>query len=93
MLVLTRKLGEELVIGHHIRLTVVGIRGKKVRLGITAPVEIPVRRRELDPSEARCNWPHSPAADEAPPCSGKAGPPGMGALGLPPALDAAGPGA
>ena len=53
MLVLSRKPGEELVIGDNIRLTVVAIRGNQVRLGITAPVEVPVRRQELCRSEAR----------------------------------------
>ena len=78
MLVLSRKPGEELVIGDNIRLTVVAIRGNQVRLGITAPVEVPIRRQELCRSEARCNCPHFPAADGAPQCSCKAGSAGMG---------------
>jgi carbon storage regulator len=47
MLVLSRKLGEEVVIGDNIRITVVAIHGNRVRLGITAPVSIPVRREEV----------------------------------------------
>jgi carbon storage regulator len=47
MLVLTRKLGEELVIGDAIRLTVVAVRGKQVRLGITAPAAVSICREEL----------------------------------------------
>ena len=47
MLVLSRKLGEELVIGDNIRLRVVAIRGKRVRLGLTAPAEMPIRREEF----------------------------------------------
>ncbi len=47
MLVLTRKRGEELIIGDSIVITVVEIRGDKVRLGIDAPHEIPVHRREV----------------------------------------------
>jgi carbon storage regulator CsrA len=47
MLILSRKPGEELVIGDNIRLTVVAIRGKQVRLGITVPVEMPVQPQEL----------------------------------------------
>lgn len=39
MLVLSRKLGEEIVVGENIRLTVVSIRGNQVRLGFTAPTE------------------------------------------------------
>jgi carbon storage regulator len=48
MLVLSRKLGEAVIIGDNIRLTVVAIRGNQVRLGIAAPVEVAIRRLELD---------------------------------------------
>ncbi len=51
MLVLTRKRGEEIVIGDNIRLTVVAVSGNQVRLGVTAPPDVPVRREELDPVE------------------------------------------
>jgi len=47
MFVFRRKLGEEVVIGDNIRLTVVAIRGKQVRLGITAPPNVPIQRKEL----------------------------------------------
>jgi carbon storage regulator len=47
MLVLSRKVGEEVVIGGNVRLTVVAIRGNQVRLGFTAPRETPIRRKEL----------------------------------------------
>jgi carbon storage regulator len=47
MLVLSRKPGEEIVIGDHIRLTVVAIRGNQVRLGITAPADLSIQREEL----------------------------------------------
>jgi carbon storage regulator CsrA len=47
MLVLTRKLGEEVVIGDNIRLTVVAIRGDRVRLGITAGADVLILRAEL----------------------------------------------
>jgi carbon storage regulator len=50
MLVLTRKLGERIHIGSAITITVVEIRGNKVRLGIQAPERIPVLRAELNPS-------------------------------------------
>ena len=40
MLVLSRKPGEEIVVGDNIRLTVVAIRGNQVRLGITAPASV-----------------------------------------------------
>ena len=47
MLVLSRKRDEQIVIGDDIVITVVEIRGDKVRLGIQAPVEIPVHRSEI----------------------------------------------
>jgi len=47
MLVLTRQAGEEIVIGDDIRLKVVAIVGSQVRLGIEAPPEVAVFRREI----------------------------------------------
>lgn len=49
MLVLSRKRNESIVIGEHaaITLTIVDIRGDKVRIGIEAPTDIPVHRREV----------------------------------------------
>lgn len=47
MLVLSRKLGEELVIAGDIVITVVEIRGDRVRLGVTADRDVPVHRREV----------------------------------------------
>ena len=47
MLILTRKIGESLLIGDHIRVAVLEIRGKQVRLGIDAPPDIVVMREEL----------------------------------------------
>ena len=52
MLVLSRKLGQEVVIGDNIRLTVVAIQGNRVRLGFTAPAGVAVRREELPPKTA-----------------------------------------
>jgi carbon storage regulator len=46
MLVLTRREGEQIVIGDNIKLTVVQIKGGTVRIGIEAPREIPVSRLE-----------------------------------------------
>ena len=67
MLVLSRQRDESIMIGDNIVITVVDIRGDKVRLGITAPTEVPVHRQEvyeaiqrenlrasqLDPKDAR----------------------------------------
>jgi carbon storage regulator len=47
MLVLSRKKNESIVIDDHIVITVVEIRGDKVRLGIQAPKEVPVHRSEV----------------------------------------------
>jgi len=47
MLVLSRQRDESIVIGDNVVVTVVDIRGDKVRLGIDAPSEIPVHRREV----------------------------------------------
>jgi carbon storage regulator len=47
MLVLSRQRDESIIIGDNIVVTIVDIRGDKVRLGIDAPTEIPVHRREV----------------------------------------------
>ena len=47
MLVLSRRKDESIVIGDNIHVTVVDIRGDAVRLGITAPKDIPVYRKEI----------------------------------------------
>jgi len=47
MLVLARKVGQRIVIAGNIEITVVEIRGEQVRLGITAPRNIAVHRKEL----------------------------------------------
>ena len=52
MLILSRKLNEQIVIGDQIVITVVAIRGGNVRLGIDAPSDIPVHRQEV--YEALC---------------------------------------
>ena len=47
MLILTRKLGESIAIGDQIRISVLGIRGRQVRLGIDAPADVVVHREEI----------------------------------------------
>ncbi len=47
MLVLTRRMGEEIVIDDDIRITVLSLRGNCVRLGIAAPLNIAIDRSEL----------------------------------------------
>ncbi len=47
MLILTRKLGESIAIGDNIKISVLGIHGRQVRIGIDAPPEIIVHREEI----------------------------------------------
>jgi carbon storage regulator len=47
MLVLSRKPGEKILIGNDITFVVLKIRGKRVRVGIDAPAELPIARQEL----------------------------------------------
>lgn len=60
MLVLSRKLGESIVIAGEITVTVCHIKGNQVRLGITAPSDVPVHREEI----ARLKTRSSPFAAE-----------------------------
>ena len=47
MLILTRKLGESINIGEDIRISVLGIHGRQVRIGIDAPLDVVVHREEI----------------------------------------------
>lgn len=47
MLVLTRRVGEEIVIDGNIRVTVLAVKGDRIRLGISAPPSVPVDRKEV----------------------------------------------
>ena len=47
MLVLSRQKDESIMVGDDVEITIVDVRGDKVRLGITAPKSIPVHRREV----------------------------------------------
>ncbi len=47
MLVLSRKKNEQIVIGENIVITIVDVRGDKVRIGIEAPTHVPVHRHEV----------------------------------------------
>ena len=61
MLVLSRKESESIVIGGDIVVTVIDIRGGKVRLGIEAPKEVPVNRREIHEAIRACEAPKAGA--------------------------------
>jgi carbon storage regulator len=56
MLVLSRKMNEEIVIGNNVTIKIVGVRGNRVRLGISAPECISIQRSEVIP-------PVTPACD------------------------------
>jgi carbon storage regulator len=65
MLVLSRKKNESIVINNEITVVVVEIRGDKVRLGIEAPKEVPVHRREVYEAIKRSvNPDEAPAAND-----------------------------
>jgi carbon storage regulator len=47
MLILTRRVGETLMIGDEVTVTVLGVKGNQVRLGVNAPKEVAVHREEI----------------------------------------------
>ena len=67
MLVLTRKIGQQLVLPEQgITIDVVDVGKTRVRLGISAPADIPVHRREV--------WDRAHGSDNCPPASGDSAP-------------------
>jgi carbon storage regulator len=66
MLVLSRSKDQRIVIGDNIVITVVEVRGDKVRLGIEAPKDVPVHRREVYEAIRRHAQPAAPAAPVMP---------------------------
>lgn len=47
MLILTRRVGEKILIGDNVSIAVLGVRGNQVRIGIEAPSEVSVHREEI----------------------------------------------
>lgn len=47
MLILTRRVGETVMIGNDVTITVLGVKGNQVRVGINAPKNLPVHREEI----------------------------------------------
>ena len=65
MLVLSRKKDESIIIGDGIRITIVEIRGDKVRLGVEAPAEVSVHRKEVwDALQRERLEPKTPSSQE-----------------------------
>ena len=68
MLILTRRVGETVVIGNDVTVTVLGVKGNQVRLGVNAPREVAVYREELyerlkrEQSEDSAPLPHAVGA-------------------------------
>ena len=47
MLILTRRVGETLMVGDEVTVTVLGVKGNQVRIGVTAPKDVEVHREEI----------------------------------------------
>lgn len=63
MLILTRRVGETLMIGDSVTVTILGVKGNQVRVGITAPKDVAVHREEIF---QRIGKESAPGADRPP---------------------------
>lgn len=66
MLILTRRVGESLMVGDDITITVLGVKGNQVRIGVNAPKDVAVHREEI------YNRIQGGGEEEAPPPEGEA---------------------
>ena len=55
MLILTRHIGETIIIGNNINVTVLSIAGNQVKIGVDAPKDIPVNREEIHNRKSECS--------------------------------------
>lgn len=66
MLILTRRVGETVVIGDQVQVTVLGVKGNQVRLGVTAPKDVAVHRSEIYDRIQKERSGDEPGADSSP---------------------------
>ena len=71
MLILTRRVGETLVIGDDVNVTVLGVKGNQIRIGVDAPREVTVHRKEIyqrikAEASAKSQVVHENGSDELP---------------------------
>lgn len=67
MLVLSRRCGERVVIGDVVEVTIIEVRGERVKLGFTAPHHISIQRAEVQQRAARETAREAPADGDLPP--------------------------
>jgi carbon storage regulator len=72
MLILTRRVGETVMIGNEVTVTVLGVKGNQVRIGVNAPKDVPVHREEIyerikreEDQESRSSAPVAKIVDDA----------------------------
>ena len=76
MLVLTRKIGEQIRIGDTVTVRVLEVRGSQVRLGVDAPADVRIYREEIYHPEREANGAAQPAEGSAEPANGSHPTPG-----------------